>query len=185
MDAGWRASIATPDQAIWARGGSERDPLDGRSEADRLFLRRLRELLRDIFNPWLSFPQLVVTVDVDDPDERSVLRTLRADFDGSRLVAASDQGHQVTAMHLDPTDPDLFELPSGSSPELGAEAAAAWFREQAARLIERHEWDGPTHVWTRWILKDTGRALAARYPSAPIRPPDRIIRLVPPVMPDP
>ena len=103
--------------------GAFEDPVEDRSEIEGRFLDRLRESVADIFDVWLFYPQLVVTLCVCDPDDQVVLRTLRVDFDGLRIVAGNDPSHQITEERLDPEDPDLFQLPAGSPPEHCAEAA--------------------------------------------------------------
>ena len=43
-----------------------------------------------------------------------------------------------------------------------AEIAMAWLRAQAARPIERQEWDESHGGWRQWVLADTGQALTIR-----------------------
>jgi hypothetical protein len=162
---------------------------DGRDGEERRFLRRLTLLQPPFCEVWTGWPQLVVSVTVADDDENLVLRTLRVDYDGNGFVAGNDPSHQITD-ELDPDDPDRLESPSGLDPEELAELAMAWLRAQAARPIERQEWDEDDGGWRRWVLTDTGQALTIRRvggvafaasgpwaASLPRRAPDRVERL--------
>jgi len=161
----------------------------GRSEDECEFLGALKHLhnCSGLFDAWTLHPQLLVTLDIVDPDQRGVLRTLRVDFDGHSLVGGNDPSHQMTESELNPGDPysedlDYFELRGDFTPTELAEHAFDWFKRQASRPIDRLEWDGPEHVWTLWSLADSGEALSARYTNRPDRPPDRAIRLKSPVI---
>jgi hypothetical protein len=100
-------------------------------------------------------------VTVTDPDDKLVLRTLRVDFNGCGFVAGNDPSHQISD-DLDPEDPDRLESPDGLKPEELADLAMAWLRAQAHRPIDRQEWDENAGGWRRWVLADTGQALALR-----------------------
>jgi hypothetical protein len=159
-----------------------------RNEAERRFLDRMAELVltnplepEALFDAWFYYPQLVMTLCICDPGDPCVLRTLRVDYDGCRIVAGNDPSHQITEEHMDSEDPDAFETDDGNSPEEFAELAFDWFCDQANRPIERHEWTGTDHGWYLWILADAERGLVARYSGRPDRPPDRIVRIRPPV----
>lgn len=160
----------------------------GRDDAERRFLGRLTELQPPYCDVWLFSPELIVTVSIFEK-ESPVLRTLRVDFDGGSFVAGNDPSHQISG-DLDPDDPDRIESLKGLGPEELAEAAMAWFRAQAARPIERHEWGPERGCWQRWVLVDTGQALTVRREggiawtaggawgdSIPSTPPDRVVRL--------
>lgn len=149
----------------------------GRDEPERAFLRRLakRSSGRGLFDAWTFYDQLVVTLTVRD--DTGVLRTLRVDFDGEHLVGGNDPSHQITESQLDKNDPDHFEVDGAGSPQELADRAYEWFRREAARPIDRHEWDGEEHGWFLWVLADAARPLSARYLNRPDRPPDRVIRL--------
>ena len=61
---------------------------EGRTAQERRFLARLSELQPPYCDVWGGRPELIVTVDVVDEEQKSVLRTLRVDFDGRRIVPA-------------------------------------------------------------------------------------------------
>lgn len=176
-------------RATMSRVGSDLAEDVGRNEVERRFLRRLTSLQPPEFDVWTDWPQLVVTVDVVDGEENLVLRTLRVDFDGTRIVAGNDPTHQVTD-DLDPGDPDRLESPAGLSPEALAQTVAAWLRAQVARPVERQEWIHGDACLQRWVLVDTGNVLTLRKRDGvawaaggawgdptPPRPPDRAVRL--------
>jgi hypothetical protein len=163
---------------------------DGRSDAERRFLGRLTVLQPPYCEVWTWALELIVTVTVADPDENLVLRTLRVDFGGLGFVAGNDPSGQITD-DLDPEDPDRFESPGGLEPEELADIAMGWLREQANRPIDRQEWDENAGAWRRWVLADTGQALALRQAdgvpfaaggawekvSSPSGAPDRVVRI--------
>ena len=164
----------------------------GRNDAERRFLGRLAQLQPPYCEVWTDMTaeaQLVITVTISDTDANLGLRTLRVDFDGERFVAGNDPSHQITD-ELDADDPDRLESSEGRTPEEMAEAAMAWLRTQAGRPIERQEWDDDGGCWQRWVLADTGQALAIRKRGGvgwaaggawgdptPPRPPDRAARV--------
>ncbi len=154
----------------------------GRTESEEAFLRRLETRYRAgrlpaLLDAWTHFTQLVVTLDVSDPDEHAILRTLRVDFDGQHLVGGNDPTHQMTEVALNHDDPDFFRLDGPLTAEEFADHAYDWFRQQGQRPIDRHEWDGPEHGWVEWVLTDVGRAFSGRYLGRPDRAPDRVIRV--------
>lgn len=153
----------------------------GRTECEQAIPKRLRDLSngRSLFDVWTFFDRLVVTVCVIDT---GVLRTLRVDFDGTSLTAGNDPGHQITEADLDPEDPDYLRVQGPLGPRELADRAYDWFRREASRPIDRQEWDGDDHGWRLWVLADVNRLLSAQYTGCPDRPPDRVIRLDPPVL---
>jgi hypothetical protein len=132
-----------------------------------------------VFDVWTYFDQLVVTVDISD--DHCVLQMLRVDFCEFGLMAGNDPTFQVTDRTLDPEDPDLVRFGPADSEEL-AHKAYAWFRQEACRPIDRHEWDGPDHTWRKWTLADVDRPIVFQYSGRPDRPPDRVIRVDPPLV---
>ncbi len=151
----------------------------GRTDQERRFLARLRELAngRALFDAWDLYPQLVVTLTVDDPEENVIVRTLRVDYDGSSLRGGEDPSSQIDP-ELDSSDPDYFELTGYASPEALASQAFDWFSRQGRRPIDRREWFGPDHTWLEWVmLEPVEKPLVARYFGRPDRPPDHVVRL--------
>ncbi len=151
---------------------------DGRSNLERRFIARLRALTGPPHvDVWVDHPQLVTSVDVSDKVHDIVLRTLRVDFDGARahVWGGNDPTGQLVG-ELDPTDPDWFDRDDGSTPEACAEIAAAFFKSQGERPIDREEWADGTAVKCRWILVDVGRALVTSA-GIPTRPPTQVLRV--------
>ena len=152
----------------------------GRSETERAFLGRLEQLAsgRLPIDTWTFYPQLVVTVSIGE--DRELVRTLRVDFAGDSLKGGEDPSGQIDP-ELDSEAPDYFEVTEPLTPSGFAERAFDWFLRQAIRPIDRLEWTGVDHTWVRWKLADEGRTLVGRYRDLPDRPPDRVVRLKPPV----
>jgi len=149
----------------------------GRDELERRFLTRLRAAVHPItIDTWVDRPQLVTSLDINDDARKTVLRTLRVDFDGARIWGGNDPTGQL-ASELDPDDPDWFERGDCSTPEECAETAAAFFKKQLERPIDREEWDVGTLLQCRWTLADRGRGLLTT--GIPDRPPDRVVRVIP------
>jgi hypothetical protein len=107
---------------------------------------------------WPRDDRLLFTVCPSDREHNCVLRTLRIDFDGARVVFGPDETHQLVT-DLDPGRPGV-RLVSGISPTAMADAAADWIERELARPIVRREWKGMTFTHREWILDDTGERLA-------------------------
>lgn len=111
---------------------------------------------------WSGFP-LIATWCVWE-ECSPVLRTLRADFDGTQVRCGNDPNHNMD-QPLDRSDPDYLEGPAGESPEAAADTAGLWFRDQLDRPIDRYEWhDGR---YRRWVLADTEVALCSQVAGGP------------------
>jgi hypothetical protein len=164
---------------------------DCRTELEVRFLARLESGPAGIGEVWLwpGFP-LIATWCVWE-ESSPVLRTLRADFDGSQVRCGNDPNHNMDEP-LDPSDPDHLEGPAGESPEAAADTAGHWFRAQLDRPIDRHEWHDGRYV--RWVLADTGVALCSQVAGgigwqpggawdatqpAPAELPDRVVTVWP------
>ncbi len=151
----------------------------GRSDPERAFLARLRELSnrRALFDAWTFYPQLVVTLTISDPEHKAVLRTLRVDFDGVVLRGGNDPSHQIDPS-MDRADPDYFERPVESSDAQSAKYAFDWFRQQSSRPIDRLEWADEESTWLRWNIAEVSETpLVASGLKPPNRAPDRVVRL--------
>lgn len=187
----WAGSKSVPERASTNRAtrlcftdNVDNYPWDvGRSETERAFLLQLERLCvgSGLIDAWTYYPQLVVTLSINDPEHNVILRTLRIDFDGQSLAGGNDPSHQIADPALNAEDPDYFELKDQLTPGQFAERAFDWFRHQADRPIDRLEWEGTHHRWLRWALADEdGRPLGAQYRNRPDRPADRVVRLMPP-----
>lgn len=151
------------------------DP-EGRDDIERRFLAVLRERICPLHvDIWIDRPQLVTSVDIDDHIHAVTLRTLRVEFDGVGIRGGNDPTHQLIG-ELDPADPDWFERTDCATPEACAKVSAAFYKEQAERLIDREEWDVLGAVTYRWTLVDVGWGLATAG-NIPARAPDRVRRI--------
>ena len=133
------------------------------------FLAALREHVRD-WPPSVSPASsgaflidgfLTTYVDVPDPDEGTVVASLRVEFDGSGVYA-----NQVAS---------VGGLGAVGTPESCAAEAARWYLEQLGRPVERHEWfeDGK-RVQVRWRFAGESGWLTGGNEA---RPADRVIDL--------
>jgi hypothetical protein len=130
---------------------------------------------------WPRDDRIVLSVCVSDPEQRSVLRTLRVDFDGVAVSYGPDETHQF-ATDLDPRRPYVTVMSRRPVAEL-ALAAATWLQREMRRPITRHEWDRPDFRRKVWVLADTGQELVVSDSSNIIRrqrigPPDRVVQVL-------
>lgn len=160
-----------------SRSGRERvEEPDGRTDAERRFVARLRALLHPlIVDVWVDHPQLVASVDVRDPDHKRVLRVLRVDFYGGHIAGGTDPTYQCVG-DLNPTDPAWFAWGAGAAPDACAEIAAAFITRQYRRPIDRLEWHVGTGVKRQWVLADVGTVIVTSG-DIPQTPPTRIVRV--------
>jgi hypothetical protein len=92
-------------------------------------------------------------MDIIDVARNCILRMLRIDFDGSRVVVGPDETYQlVTNLNLD--HPGVMAIGGRSIREL-ADIAADWLETEMRRPILRQEWIRDEFTRTRWILADT------------------------------
>jgi hypothetical protein len=136
------------------------------------FLDALREHVRDwppSVDPMSSGAFLIdgfltTYVDVPDPDEGTVVASLRVDFDGSGVYA-----NQVAS---------IGGLGAAGTPESCAAEAARWYLQQLGRPVERHEWfEGGKRVQVRWRFAGESGWLTSENGYDEARPADRVIDL--------
>jgi hypothetical protein len=123
-------------------------------------------------------PLIVSVVATDDSADKYplVLRTLRVDFFGRRVVVGKDPTHQLVNK-LDPASPGVSSLESGTPTEL-AQFAADWLEGEMWRPIDRLEWPLSAPGCTLWVLADTGEGLVAKgFHSKLLGKPERRIRV--------
>jgi hypothetical protein len=152
------------------------DPCNGVHER---FLAALREHVRDwppSVDPMSSGAFLIdgfltTYVDVADPDEGTVVASLRVDFDGSGVYA-----NRVASERIDVGTVD--GLGAAGTPESCASEAARWYLQQLGRPVERHEWfEGGKRVQVRWRFAGESGWLASSDGSSDPRPADRVVAL--------
>jgi hypothetical protein len=145
------------------------DPCDALHDR---FLSALREHVRDwppSVSPLSSGAFLIdgfltTYVDVPDPDEGTVVASLRVDFDGSGVYA-----NQVAS---------IGGLGAAGTPESCAAEAARWYLQQLGRAVERHEWfEGGKRVQVRWRFAGESAWLPAPDGFREGRPADRVVDL--------
>jgi hypothetical protein len=107
---------------------------------------------------------LTTYVDLSDPDEDTVVTSLRAEFDGSGVYA-----NQVAS---------VGGLGATGTPESCAAEAARWYLQQLGRPVERHEWfeDGK-RVQVRWRFAGESGWITSSNGSEDVRPADRVVAL--------
>lgn len=105
---------------------------------------------------WIWEDRLIVSVSPQDEEERVILRTIRADFFGDRVVIGDDPTDQIVG-DLDRAQQGVA-VKSGPPEEL-AEFVADWFERELARPIERREWKHATFEHREWVMVDSGRRL--------------------------
>jgi hypothetical protein len=145
------------------------DPCDAVHER---FLAALRDHTRDwppsvraaSSGAFLIDGVLTAYVDVPDPDEGTVVASLRVEFDGSGVYA-----NQVAS---------VGGLGAAGTPESCAAEAARWYLQQLGRPVERHEWfeDGK-RVQVRWRFAGESGWLASADGTHEARPADRVVDL--------
>ena len=142
------------------------DPCDALHER---FLAALREHVRDwppsvraaSSGAFLIDGFLTTYVDVPDPDEGTVVASLRVEFDGSSVYA-----NQVGS---------VGGLGAAGTPESCAAEAAGWYLQQLGRPVERHEWfEGGKRVQVSWRFAGESGWLPAPDGSTQARPADRV-----------
>ncbi|MGV3755621.1 MAG: hypothetical protein ACO1QS_09595 [Verrucomicrobiota bacterium] len=132
---------------------------------------------------WLEDDKIVLAVSPFDldPKHNCVLRTLRIDFYGQRVICGDDETHQFST-DLDPARPDVV-VAEGTPVEL-AELAADWLEREMKCVIVRHEWVRPQFTHRLWVLADTGEGLVVsdseNKDRSKLGPPDRITKVWPP-----
>jgi hypothetical protein len=156
------------------------DPCDALHER---FLAALREHVRDwppSVSPGSSGAFLIdgfltTYVDVPDPDEGTVVASLRVDFDGSAVYA-----NRVASERIE--HGTVAGLGAVGTPESCALEAGRWYLEQLGRPVERHEWfEGGERVHVRWRFAGESSWLAwadrANEPRPGLRAADRVVDL--------
>ncbi|MFJ8567746.1 hypothetical protein [Streptomyces sp. NPDC093514] len=110
--------------------------------------------------------QLIVYLDIGDPQRNQGVLTVGAHFDGS--VARGGELHNQDFTIRQTASELAFEA-AGSPTEL-ANRAAAWFEAVLARPLVRYEWhhEGRTYA-VRYEYADTGRGLSEGF-EAPLAP---------------
>jgi hypothetical protein len=107
---------------------------------------------------------LTTYVDLCDPDEGSVVTSLRADFDGSGVYA----NHVAS----------VGGLGAAGTPESCAAEAARWYLQQLGRPVERHEWfERGKRVLVRWRFAGESGWLTPCEGVNAARPADRVVAL--------
>ena len=145
------------------------DPCDALHER---FLTALREHVRDwppSVSPGSSGAFLIdgfltTYVDVADPDEGTVVASLRVDFDGSGVYA-----NQVAS---------IGGLGAAGTPESCAAEAARWYLQYLGRPVQRHEWfEGGRRVQVGWRFAGESGWLTSPHGPDEHRPADRVVDL--------
>lgn len=136
------------------------DLAECRSPAEREFIKALHARAEDgswFADSWLGPGRITLTVDLIDAEVNCVLRMLRVDFDGSKLIYGRDETFQL-ATDLDPARPDVVVIAGMSTADL-AIIAAGWLEQEMRRPVVRHEWHQPGFVHRKWLFADTGEHL--------------------------
>jgi hypothetical protein len=128
---------------------------------------------------WFFDEPLIVSVVASDESEgmyHLVLRTLRVDFFGKRVVVGKDPTHQLVDK-LDIASPGVYSLENGTPTEL-AQFAADWLESEMWRPIDRLEWPTSAPDYKLWVMADTGEGLVAKgFRSELLGEPERRIRV--------
>lgn len=122
---------------------------------------------------------LTLTVCPSDQETNGILRTLRIDFFGDRVLVGEDETQQL-ATELDVGRSGVYSM-VGASPDALAEYAADWLELELSRPIDRQEWETPAFRHWRWVLADTGDVIVVsdsrNQPRTELGPPDRTVRV--------
>lgn len=105
-----------------------------------------------------------IAIDVSDQTKPCILRTLRVDYYGDKILLGDDETGQLVTK-LDSSWRNVTtHIDVDGTPESFAKIAAAWLEKEMARIIERHEWR--SHNWfgkkwchQHWIFQDTGQGM--------------------------
>jgi hypothetical protein len=102
---------------------------------------------------------LMIAFDICDWSENIVLRSLKIDYTGARVLAG-ETGSNLFDIKFEPDSPGVTEYGYGASPEQLAYHAAKWLYEEMSRPIVLREWKrGSDHH--RWYqLADTGQQIS-------------------------
>ena len=102
---------------------------------------------------------ITLGISISDEERRCIVRDLRIDFDGSRVVMGEDETHQYVT-DLVPGERGAVEHRlHDAAPHDYAQLAAAWLATETRRIIERHEWHRLTYRHTKWMMADTGKCI--------------------------
>ena len=112
---------------------------------------------------------LTMAVDVDDTSARVNIRTLRADFDGRRVLVGRDSTGQLVEPLVEGDEVQSYDV-TGQTPEAIGQLMAERLEPEILRPIIREEWDSLR--FTRWVLADSGRELV--WSSSTNRRPARL-----------
>lgn len=152
-----------------------------KNEIEKSFLEQLQ--VRAEKNDWHVFchpddDKIILYVDLgdSDPKYKSVLQTLRIDFDGTSVWFGKDFTGQF-AGDLNLELPNVFMV-TNKPLEYLVDSAATWLENQLKRPAERHEWDSPVDERGRlprqWFFSDTHEPINF-IRICPTTPPDRIV----------
>lgn len=127
---------------------------------------------------------LTVAFDVSSKEYRKVLRMLRIDFYGTRILLGDDETYQLVT-DLNPQNLNVISFEDiNGTPQAFADFAAQWLLREASRAIELHEWGNSRSYHRRWILADTGQCVSMSDFHCKMRgelgPPDRVTIVHPP-----
>jgi len=113
---------------------------------------------------------LTMIVDIDDEDRRCIVRTLRADFAGARVLIGRDPTGQWVTPLIEGEDGVRCHDVRGKTPEEIGALMVGLFEVEIIRPIYREEWDD--NQFHRWVLGDTGEELV--WGSLTKRRPDQV-----------
>ncbi|MFC5144919.1 hypothetical protein [Streptomyces aureoversilis] len=124
--------------------------------------------------PHTPYRQLLVYVDIDDPERNQGVLTVGAHFDGATVRADKLHNQNFTL----PEAATGFTFAATGGPTEAANRTADWFEAVLARPLVRCEWlhAGRTYA-VRYEYADTGRGLSEGFEDA-LAPPALRERLV-------
>jgi len=136
------------------------DATECRDQRELEFLNRL-QLRAESANwrgtAWGHETLLVIGVDVSDNECNCVVRSLRVDFNGERVLCGDDETSQYVT-DLSPDGPGVATY-ERQSPATLADLAADWLERELARKIVRQEWNKWRFKRRVWLFADTGQKI--------------------------
>ncbi|MDX3233161.1 hypothetical protein [Streptomyces sp. ME19-01-6] len=116
---------------------------------------------------YTSNGQLIVYLDIDDPQRNRVVLTVGAHFDGSAIRGGELHNQDFTVQQ----STSEFTFEAAGSPSVLANRAAEWLEVVLARPLVRCEWHHQGRIYAvRYEYADTGRGLSEGF-ETPLAPP--------------